>query len=73
MIQQKLPHLFAVTIACLGSFQGLFYKHGINSIPAWIGNHMSIKVWDEIIHLFPNIKSATIEVWDWWIISSHYL
>ena len=29
---------------------GPFYYHGLTLIKAWISNHMSSKVWDEIIH-----------------------
>ena len=32
--------------------------------PAWIRNHMSSKVWDQIIHPFPNFNSATVDVWE---------
>ena len=38
-----------------------FYKHGLTLIPAWISNHMTSKVWDE----FPNVNSATVQVWEW--------
>ena len=31
----------------------------------WISNHMPSKVWDEIIYLFPNLDSCTVEVWEW--------
>ena len=35
---------------------GPFYNHGLTLIPAWISNHMSRKVWDEITYPFPNLK-----------------
>ena len=35
------------------------------SIPAWISNHLSSKVWDQITYTFPNLNSATVEVWKW--------
>ena len=28
----------------------------------WINNHMPSKLWDEIIHQFPNINGSTVEV-----------
>ena len=31
-------------------------------IPAWISNHMTNKVWDEITYPFPNFNGATIDV-----------
>ena len=33
------------------------------SIPIWI--HTPSRLWDDIIYLFPNFKSRTIEVWKW--------
>ena len=42
-----------------------FYKHGLTLITAWISNHMSSKVWEEITHPFPNFNGATVEVWEW--------
>ena len=41
---------------------GPFYKHGLTLIPAWIGNHMHYKVWDEITYPFLNFNGATVEV-----------
>ena len=29
---------------------------------AWISNHMSSKVWDEVTYSFPKFNGATIEV-----------
>ena len=37
---------------------GLFYKHGLTLIFAWIGNYMPSKVWDEITYPFPNYTAA---------------
>ena len=34
-------------------------------IPAWIGNHMPCKVWDQITYPFPNFNGSTVEVWEW--------
>ena len=39
-----------------------FYKHGLTLIPAWISNHMSSKVLDEITYPFLNFNGATVEV-----------
>ena len=33
--------------------------------PAWISNHMSSKVWDEITYPYPNFNGSTIEVLEW--------
>ena len=33
--------------------------------PARISNHISSKVWDEIINPFPNLNGCTVEVWEW--------
>ena len=33
--------------------------------PAWISNHMSNEVWDEITYPFPNFNGCTVEVWEW--------
>ena len=44
---------------------GLYYKHGLTSIPAWINNHMPSKVRNEITDSFPNINGCTVEVWEW--------
>ena len=47
-----------------GSHNGLmpirhhFYWHGITLIPAWISNHVSSKVWNEINCPFPNFNGA---------------
>ena len=39
--------------------RSLFYKHSLTLIPAWLSNHMTCKVWDEIIYPFPNFKGVT--------------
>ena len=44
--------------------RGLFYQHGITSIPAWMSNRISSKVWDEITYPFPNFNGAAVEVWE---------
>ena len=33
-------------------------------IPAWISNHKSSNVWDEITYPFPNFNGCAIEVWE---------
>ena len=37
----------------------------IKVYPIWISNPVSNKGWDEIIYLFPNFSSATVDVWEW--------
>ena len=39
-----------------------FYWHGLTLILAWISNHMSCNVWDEITYPFLNFNGATVEV-----------
>ena len=34
-------------------------------ILTWISNYIPSKVGDEIIYLFPNFDSCTVEVWEW--------
>ena len=51
--------------------RGPFYKHGLHWIPTWIINHMSSKVWDEIIYPFPNFNSCIVEVGNGKGISPH--
>ena len=42
---------------------GAFYKHGLTYLDlAWMNNHMSSKVWDEII--FPS-QTCTVEILEW--------
>ena len=40
-----------------------FCWYGLTLSPAWISNNTHYKVWDKIIHPFPNFTSATIELW----------
>ena len=44
------------------STMGLFYKHGLILIPAWISNNMPAKVWGEITYPFLNFNGASVEV-----------
>ena len=44
--------------------QGALLLTRINSISAWINNHMPCKVWDEPTGPFTNFNS-TVEVWEW--------
>ena len=40
-----------------------FHQHGLTLIiPAWIGNHMPSKAWDEITYLFPSFNGATVNL-----------
>ena len=41
---------------------GLFYKHGLTVIPAWISNYIHYNAWDEITYPFLNFNGATVEV-----------
>ena len=41
---------------------GLFYKHGLTLIQAWISNYMPGKVWGEITNPFLNFNGFTVEV-----------
>ena len=34
-------------------------------IPAWVNNHISSKVWDEIAYPFPNFNGSIVEVQEW--------
>ena len=45
-----------------GGSKGLFYKHGLTLIPAWISNYSHQRVWDEITYPFLNFNSATVDV-----------
>ena len=42
-------------------FPGHFYKGDLYLNPARINNHIHSKVWDEIIHPFPNLNGWTVE------------
>ena len=39
-----------------------FSQHGLTFMPAWIGNHMPGKVWDEITYPFPNCNRWNLEM-----------
>ena len=52
--------LFVVPVARL-----LTSLRGLASIPAWISNHVSSKVWYEISYPMPNFNSYTTEVSEW--------
>ena len=41
---------------------GHFYWHGLTLISAWISNHLSGKVWDDITYPFLNFNGCTVEV-----------
>ena len=45
--------------------RGNFNYRELTLIPAWIGNYIFYKVWDEITYSFPNFNGATVEVWEW--------
>ena len=47
------------------NFKQLSQVSCVNLIPAWMSNYIHYEVWDEIMYAFPNIKGATIEVWEW--------
>ena len=42
-------------------------------IPAGIRNHTPREVWDEIIYPSQNVNGCTIDVYEWYVISSHTL
>ena len=42
-----------------------FHWHCLILIPAWISNHISSKVWDEITYPFLNLNSCIVDVWEW--------
>ena len=44
--------------------RGPFHWQRSTLIPAWISNHMPIKMWDEIIYPCQNFHSFTIDVWE---------
>ena len=39
-----------------------FTKHELTMISAWMNNHVSNKLWNEIIYIFPNFYGAPIVV-----------
>ena len=61
---------YALLSFCSGA---RFDQHGLVLIAAWISNHMSDKVWDDITYPFPNFNSYIVEVWEWISNSSHTL
>ena len=36
----------------------------LSEFPAWTGNHIHYKVWNEITYPFPNFNGTTVEVWE---------
>ena len=42
-----------------------FYWLSFTLFSAWISNHLSINVWDEITYPFPNLNGAIVELWEW--------
>ena len=48
-----------------------FIDVGLTLIPAWISNHMSYTMWDEITYSFPTV--AQLEFGNGSVISSHTL
>ena len=44
---------------------GPFYWYGLTLSPVWISNHLSSKVWDQMIYPFPKFNAWTIEFWEW--------
>ena len=47
------------------AFVALYQGPILLTIPAWINNNVSNKVWDEITYSFPNFNGCTVEVWKW--------
>ena len=43
----------------------MFYQHALTLIPAWISNHVSSKIVDEIIYSFPNFNGASLGMDKW--------
>ena len=43
---------------------GPFYYYGFTLIAETINNDINYKVFDEITYSFPNLSSATVEIWD---------
>ena len=37
----------------------------LTTTPAWIGNRINQKVWDEITNPVPHCKDAAVEVFEW--------
>ena len=51
----------------------LFYQYGLILIPAWINDHMSGKVWGEVIKPFQTSATAQLKFGNGKEISSHIL
>ena len=56
------PQWFNLRFFCYSEWTtwDLFHLHGLTLIPAWISNHMSSKVWDEITYPLPNFNGGTV-------------
>ena len=54
--------VFTMQKKLISVFPGLFYKHGLTLISAWISNHIHYKVWDEFIYPFLNFNGCIFEV-----------
>ena len=50
--------------------RGPFYQHRLTLISAWISNHMSSNVGDEISYSSPNFDVCTVDILEW---ISHYI
>ena len=46
-----------------GNFIAILGAGELDLISTWISNYIRCKVWDEIIHPFPNFNGCTVEVW----------
>ena len=59
-----IPHCSSL---CSSRFQntGTPFLTWFNFNPRWISNHMTKKLWDEILYPFPNFNGTTVEVWEW--------
>ena len=55
------------SVACFPTSLGIdpFYQNGLTLVPTWTSNYIPSKVWDEIIHPFPNLNGSRFEVWKW--------
>ena len=59
------PHTHTHTQYSYFNTRGPFYQYEFVLIPAWICNHMSSNMWDEITHPFPYFNGTSIEIWEW--------
>ena len=60
------PHILGCIVYPLSTTSiGLFNKHNLTLIQAWICNHMPGKMCDESAYPFPNFSGCTVEVWEW--------